>query len=100
MLNVFTTDIFFYVKNIFLIRNQIKFKFKSNVYTWKNLLWSEITYVCHCLNIYLNEIKHLFLLTSTPDHILGIFSVKLSHPMVAIPEHETLDSKEVNVRYN
>uniref|UniRef100_A0A673UJS5 Muscular LMNA interacting protein n=1 Tax=Suricata suricatta TaxID=37032 RepID=A0A673UJS5_SURSU len=25
---------------------------------------------------------------------------KLSHPMVAIPEHETLDSKEVNVRYN
>ncbi|KAM6185150.1 muscular LMNA-interacting protein [Rhynchocyon petersi] len=25
---------------------------------------------------------------------LAIFSVKLSHPMVAIPEHETLDSKE------
>uniref|UniRef100_A0A8C0R0J7 Muscular LMNA interacting protein n=1 Tax=Canis lupus dingo TaxID=286419 RepID=A0A8C0R0J7_CANLU len=28
------------------------------------------------------------------------FSEQLSHPMVAIPEHETLDSKEVNVRYN
>ncbi|XP_027379972.1 muscular LMNA-interacting protein isoform X5 [Bos indicus x Bos taurus] len=25
---------------------------------------------------------------------------KLSHPMMAIPEHETLDSKEVNVEYN
>ncbi|XP_016009367.2 muscular LMNA-interacting protein isoform X3 [Rousettus aegyptiacus] len=25
---------------------------------------------------------------------------KLGHPMVAIPEHETLDSKEVNVRYD
>lgn len=41
------------------------------------------------------KFKHLFLLTSPPDHNLGIFSVKLSHPMVAIPEHEILDSKEV-----
>lgn len=46
------------------------------------------------------KFKHLFLLTSPPDHNLGIFSVKLSHPMVAIPEHEILDSKEVNVRHN
>lgn len=39
--------------------------------------------------------KHLFLLTLAPDHKLGIFSVKLGHPMVTIPEHDTLDSKEV-----
>lgn len=52
------------------------------------------------LSIYLNEILtfFFFFITSTPDHILGIFSVKLSHPMAAIPEHEALDSKEVNVR--
>lgn len=51
------------------------------------------------LSIYLNEIlTFFFFITSTPDHILGIFSVKLSHPMAAIPEHEALDSKEVNVR--
>ena len=46
------------------------------------------------------KFKLLSLLTSISDHILGVFSVKLSHPMMAIPEHETLDSKEVNVDYN
>lgn len=39
--------------------------------------------------------KHLFLLTLAPDLKLGIFSVKPDHPMVAIPEHDILDSKEV-----
>lgn len=46
------------------------------------------------------KFKHLSLLTSIPVHFLGVFSVKLSHPMMAIPEHETLDSEEVNGRYN
>ncbi|XP_029337306.1 muscular LMNA-interacting protein isoform X21 [Mus caroli] len=34
------------------------------------------------------------LLSQDTNNKLGIFSVKLGHPMVTIPEHDTLDSKE------
>ncbi|XP_050996791.1 muscular LMNA-interacting protein [Acomys russatus] len=34
------------------------------------------------------------LLSQNTYNKLGIFSMKLGHPMVAIPEHDTLDSKE------
>lgn len=53
----------------------------------------------HYLITYLNEI-YIFISPRFRPDPSGRLSVKLGHPLVAIPEHETLDSKEVNAGYN
>lgn len=90
-------------EDLYLIEKLTRYTFTQSIYHWL-LYFIEFTIICkkheYVISCLCNIIKIFISLHPPADNIRGFFPVKLSHPMVAIPEHESLDSKEVNVKYN